>query len=418
LPAWALYRELTSSNRAAGFATLLLFMQPELLFVVLRGSHERVTRFLMFVVLWLLIRSFRHRDRPGQMAIHVILYHLAAYGMIAMNALFGLSFVLAIGIAMATAWAISRFRPRLWALAGPVAGHLALASLSITLIGYLYIFAIYPSAGAGLDLLSSIGKKLYAVSTTTEAASATSYRQVVSAWVSLRVYFLLSIGTYLLMAGSAVIWLVRTLRWLFWGKAPPTFGQTISWLLYTAFAIQGALAILGDISGYSVSNLQVRAYPSFAMLATPVVATALAQWRPRWWLAAPAAALMMVLVPLAVLKATNEPALSNKWTFYAPLEIRAMRWADAYHHDAQIWVGRDERLTTGYGIEVGAATSGNRFIDYSPRAATRTYLISDLVRMQSERFGLPLPSFSNEDRIYDNGDVAVFRLRPQTPYQK
>src|SRR6266542_6619432 len=46
-PAWALYREVCGTRPAAALSVLLLFSQPEFLFVIMRGSHERVLRALM-----------------------------------------------------------------------------------------------------------------------------------------------------------------------------------------------------------------------------------------------------------------------------------------------------------------------------------------------------------------------------------
>ncbi len=50
LPAWLLYRELTGTGRGATLATAILLIQPEFLFPVMRGSHEKITRGLMLLL--------------------------------------------------------------------------------------------------------------------------------------------------------------------------------------------------------------------------------------------------------------------------------------------------------------------------------------------------------------------------------
>ena len=74
LPAWLLYRELTGSARGATIASVLLLAQPEFLFVLLRGSHEKFTRAFMFVALYCLMRGFRLRHRPLLLAAHIGLF--------------------------------------------------------------------------------------------------------------------------------------------------------------------------------------------------------------------------------------------------------------------------------------------------------------------------------------------------------
>jgi hypothetical protein len=416
-PAWALYHELTGSRRVAAFATLLLFIQPELLFVVLRGSHERMIRTLMLIALWLLIRSFRFRDRPGHFVAHVILFYLASFGIIAVNALFGISFITAIATAMALAWALGRWRRGLVTLGSRVAGRLTLVAFALAALGFFFIAEIYPPAGHSLRELNGLADKVGSLVLTTQAGSS-PYTQVIGGWTSVTAYFLLSIQDYLLMGTSALIWLWQGLRWIRGSDQPPSLAAWLLWLLYAAFAFQGALAIVGDRTGVMGSNLQHRSFPSFAMVATPLVAAAICRWSPSWWARLVGGSVIAALAGLALLKATNEPSLSNKWTFYTPAELDALRWADAHHRDDVIWVGPDERLTTAFAAGIGYPSHGNDLNLYNPRIETRSYLITDIIRAQSARHGRPLPAVGSGNRVYDNGTAQWYRLRPQTPYQR
>jgi hypothetical protein len=413
LSAWALYRELSGSHRVALIAALLLFLNSEFLFVVLRGSHERMLRALMLLSLWLLVRSFRFRDRPGHFAAHVVLFYLSSFALIATNALFGISFVVAIATAMVAAWALGRVRPGLLSLASPVAGRLALVAIAVTAVGYIFVAHLYPPAGHSLQVLHDVLEQLVALFLTTETG-ADPYTRVVGGWTSMRAYFLLSMETYLLMGASAIVWAWQGARWLRGAQHPPTLLAWLLWLLYGAFAFQGVLAILSDRSGLLGGNVQHRSFPSFAMVAAPLLAVALGQWRPARWQRAVAAGGVALLAGLALLKTTNEPSLSNKWTFYTPAELRALEWADQHHRDAAIWVGLDERLVAAFELTVGDSTHNNKWNIYAPQEATRSFLISDVVRLQSARLHQPLPAVAEANRVYDNGTVPMYRSRAQT----
>src|SRR5215470_3519017 len=99
LPAWMLYRELTGSARGATITTILLFTQPEFLFVILRSSHEKFTRTLMLLCLYLLVRSFKLREQPWLLTKHVALFYIVTFAFIASNNLLAHSFIFAVASA-------------------------------------------------------------------------------------------------------------------------------------------------------------------------------------------------------------------------------------------------------------------------------------------------------------------------------
>ncbi|MBI2888044.1 MAG: hypothetical protein HYY02_12650 [Chloroflexi bacterium] len=419
-PAWALYRELSGSRSTATLATLLLFLQPEFLFVILRGSHERELRLFMLVSLWLLVRSFRFRERPGRFAVYAGLFYLTSYALIATNALFGISFVVAIATAMGAAWAVGRLWAGLWALGSDAAARLATVSLAVVCLGFIFVFFLYPPARHGLEAFELLQQRVAALYLTTQTdVGVNPYLYLVEGWISLPVYFLVSIEDYLLIAASAAVWLWLGWRWVIRGdRQPQTLAQWLLWLLYGAFALQGGLAILSDRTELLGGNLQHRSFPSFAMVATPLVAGAITQWRPGRLGGLVARFSLAALAGLALLKATNEPILSNKWTFYTALELQALRWADQRHQSESVWVGLDERLKTAYAIAVGESTRHNTWDVYRPKPQTRAFLVTDVIRSQSSRLGEPLPPTAGENRVYDSGTAQLYRLRAQTPYQR
>lgn len=421
--AWPLYREFTGSGRGATLATLLLFVQPDFLFVVLRGSHERVLRGLLLLSLWLLLRSIRYGDRPRRYAAYALLFHVSVYGLIATNALFGSSWVLAVSVALVGSYLAAFLGPGVREVSLSTHRRLLYVPVAGTLLLSVFLGYIYPPAQFGLSQLPSIYTRVSRLFlTTSPEASSTSataqfdpYAVVYAQWIDVRLYFLLAIGTYLLILGSATAWARMGLKWLARSGAPPTSGQWLMWLLYGAFMLQGVLAIVADQAATSFgANLQYRSFPSFAMVAAPMIATTLVRWRPDARKRALAAGGLGILTILAIVKATNEPTVSNVWTFYLPAELDAIRFAGRHLETAVIWADFDDRLAAALMLNDGAGSIAFGPID----PATRVYLISDVIYLRATRLKRLLPPISGELRVYDNGRAQLYRLRPRTPYQQ
>lgn len=418
--AWPLYRELTGSARAATLATLLLFTQPEFLFVVLRGSHERILRLLILVSLLLLVRTIHVADRPRVYSTNVLLFYLAVYGLVATNSLFGSSFAWALVLALAASWFGKYLGPGLGQAAELTGRRLIYAPLMCVVIAFIFNDFIYPPAAFGGSQVPTIFERAARLFLTVNPEGAPPalaeydpYAAVAGQWIDVRIYFLIASGTYLLMAGSVVIWVRTALRWLARKGDPPTPGQWLLWLLYASFALQGGLSIIADRTGVFGGNLQHRSFPSFAMVAIPVVASTVAHWRPRPRLHALGGAALGLLALFAVVKATNEPAVSNVWTFYVPAEVAAMQFVDRHVKEAAYWAEFDDRLVSAMRVVQGATAAAFG----PPDSGRRTYLLSELTRLRSARLGRQMPPVAGELRVYDNGVTQVYHLRSYSPYQ-
>jgi hypothetical protein len=239
--------------------------------------------------------------------------------------------------------------------------------------------------------------------------------------VSLPIYFLVSIANWIVLGTSFVIWARQSVRWVWKRESPPSQAAWLLWLLYTAFAFQGALSVVVDASGTLGANLQHRLFPSFSIIAVALVGTWLSQWQPRRFrrifpLALTAAAFCIAILSMA--KATNEPLLSNKWTFYRASELAALRWTDAHLSNDVIGTEFDERLSAAFGTVQGQSANGNYFRSYAADAPIRSFLLSELTVLRSSRLGEPLPMPYDALLVYDNGDAALYHRRPLTPYQR
>ncbi len=323
IPAWLAFSEFTASRTAASLAILILLLQPEFLFPMLRGTHEKFTRGLIFVCLYLLLRSLRERDLRRLVGL-VAAFYLAAYAMLTFNNLLATSFIAALVLALVFFLAARRFVPTVSDGDDRVPQRLVLVVLSLLALAFFFTFYAYPPAQAQLRILQSLGDRLALLFLQVEEASANPYAVVNAGWISLPVYFLVSLANWLLLLGSVLVWLGQTVGWFVRRRGAPAREEVLLWAFYAAFAIQGALSILVDISGALAANLQHRIYPSFTMLAAPLVAVwlerraaALSQpdrLRVRWGLGAGLGFLLL----LTLLKASSEPLLSNYWTFSTP----------------------------------------------------------------------------------------------------
>ncbi|HEY1014635.1 MAG TPA: hypothetical protein VGE07_18135 [Herpetosiphonaceae bacterium] len=419
VPAWTLYREFTGSVRGATIGTIVLLTQPEFLFVILRSSHEKFTRTILIICLVLLIRSFKYLQRPALFALYVGMFYVATYALISINNLLAHSFIFSVALTLGLARMFDR-RVREVNEGQRIIARLTYATLVCLGLAYLFTFYAYAPAQHDLQVLHSIYERVAALFLDVEQQSTNPYSVVSAGWVNLRVYFMVSLANWIVLGVSFALWLRQGWRWIVKRREQPGEVAWILWLLYLAFALQGVISALADASG-AIGNLQHRVFPSFSIIAVAVVASALADWRPRRFalLAQTGmAALIGCLALLSVFKATNEPTLSNKWTFYRDNELLAIEWEDRYLRDSEIWTEFDERLGMAYFANRGSLQNRNQLFANDLRPTTRSLVVTELTKLRGARLGRALPLPADALRIYDNGEAQVFRLRPETPFQK
>lgn len=421
--AWLFYRQITQSNIAGTFATVLILIQPELLFGLLRGTHEKFTRGLMFLALYLLIHSILSRRRWRFFVAFLLLFYLVIYALITFNTLLAISFITALGLSLVLSLIVQR-------LGGFTADdsiatrRRLLYAVSISLIlAFFFTFYAYTPARQSILVVQSTVDRIAIMFLGAEEVATNPYGTVLVAWINLPVYLIVSVANWLLLAISFVLWLAQTLKWWQERSWPAEPQAILLWSLYGAFGFLGAASIIADVSGAIAANLQHRFFPSFAMIAAPLVA----DWFVRRQALRPvvgrlAYAILAIGVAflgiVAVTKATNEPSLSNKWVYYVPAEFTALGWARTANPDTPTWTAFDERLRAAIDSCCGWESEGTLLDSSLAEPGTRLYLISDVIRARSERLRQPLPIEGDSMRVYDNGDAQFYRLRPQTPFQK
>ncbi len=419
LVAWLLFREISDSNREATIVTLLLFTQPEFLFVILRSSHEKFTRTLLLICLFWLVRSLKLRVRTDKLAIYIYLFYLCAYGVVASNNLMGASFIFAIVITLGLGWLTYKRHAGLRKQNRYILSRLVYTNLICLGLAYLFTFYAYPPALHDLYVLKLVGERIAALFLEVQAKPNDVYNQVALGWTSLPIYFVLSIANWLVLASSLIIWLRQGWDWLVRGRPPETGVRWLMWLMYGAFAAQGVLSLVVDASG-AFNNLQQRLFPTFSIIAVSFTGMWLARWQPRHFktgLRLGLAGVIFCVAILSVLKATNEPLFSNKWTFYNSNELVAVDWVDRHVRYNNVWTEFDERLQAAFDIERGRSANFNTFTGFIPTKPPRGFLVTHLTRVHSLRLQKPVPLPKDAMLVYDDGQNTFFRLRPQTTFQ-
>ena len=107
LPAWALFREVGGAVRVAAIGTLLLLLIPEHLFTLLRGSHERLDRTFLLLLVWFVVRRARIGKSPRSQPC-TGRDRARPYGLVATNVLFAMSVAAALTMAALASWTLWR----------------------------------------------------------------------------------------------------------------------------------------------------------------------------------------------------------------------------------------------------------------------------------------------------------------------
>lgn len=144
------------------------------------------------------------------------------------------------------------------------------------------------------------------------------------------------------------------------------------------------------------------------------------RWRSRWTLLIYPGICIFCFSILSAFKVTNEPLLSNNWTFYNSDELMAFDWVDT--HMQVVDLGRLQRKA----FDNSGAHAKRPFLELEwillPRLEDdelRTFLVkSNVIRVRSIRLGLPLPVPYDGIQVMIMARVKSIIKRPQTQYQR
>jgi hypothetical protein len=421
LVAYLSYRELLGDPNLAVLTCLLLLIQPDFTFYILRSSHEKITWMLALCSLFCLARSNRFARVPARMLLFEALFCLVFWAMATTNAYFALVFL----AGLTFYWLGTRIICRRISWQGTAVARrcqLVRRAGVICLIGYGLVFIVinfaYPPAVNFYQTLNSFAEHVRGL--ISGEALKQPYAYLGSAWRHPLIYLALTLPQ----------WTIVLAGLLGWGMGARRLGQAnqsgwLLWLLYAAFAAMLVAGVIMDFAGFLSLNLQLRLFPPFALAGSPFAARAISRGFEKV-LAAKSIASRILGVGLgvyavlaAMAKVTNEPLLSNQWLFYSPAELQAVRWTDAHLESHRVWSDTSSHLADVFGFWEGyggPAVSRYEFGVASPSSSH--VLISRWTRLQANRNGVSLPATLEHDRVYDNGMVQLYHRRPKTPYQR
>jgi hypothetical protein len=427
LAAFVCYRELLGSTGLALLAVALLLVQPDFLFFILRGSHEKLTWLYFAVLLFLLARSYRIAHDQRRLAVHIGLFYLTMLGMVMTTAYFASTLFAALGLSFFVGWVLVAWRRSEEPQEDRRTRFLQrflLASLACFVLVYAFTTYLYTPALRYYHTLGLLSDRLATLVLGAEPV-VWPYEAVGSRWRYPWVYLVL-ISPQLTTAGlSFVAWLLRTRALIQEKWSAESRRKWLLWLVYAGFGIQLGLGILIDLSGFVGGNLQLRLFPVFAFIASPWAAQLLFTWYQRLsvnkrLVKVALAVLAVFSVTVSLLKVTNDPSVSNLWTFYFPAERDASLWTDKYVQESRVWLD-----TWDHQYDVLAFLKGyewkptNRYETGKADESQAAYFaLSSSTRREAKLRSVPLPATIGLDRVYDNGEAQLYRRRPSIPDQR
>lgn len=424
MTAYMFYFLSSGTYSGATLAVTFLFFQPDILFVIFRGSHEKLDWALITAALSLLYLSI---SKPIRQSVWFVpLFYLSVFTVISINVFFASTFITAIVVSFLVGSMIRGiFKHRIRNSSSEFRRLFYITASSFILL-FVFMFYIYPQSLSDIQALKTIADKVSALILSFEPQSQ-PYGYISVGWVNQWAYLGLSFFTWILISTSLIVWLWRGWRIL---TGSDIFGisESLDWLLYTGFAVQVAVSIIVDFSGALSSNMQLRVFPGFTIMACALISRALIQTVPKFRHYGWKKYILFGIIPIAfcwfslasILKSTNEPFLSNKWGFYTIQEKSAIDWANTHLKGVNIWSGIDERLREAFRFSLSSNQKlPNNFLFNPFDPDTQRYVLySEIEKIRSGRIGIAMPLVSDWLRNYDNGEVQIYHERPATPFQK
>ncbi|MCB9155581.1 MAG: hypothetical protein H6645_00510 [Caldilineaceae bacterium] len=423
--AYAVFRVFLRVESRALLALLILCLQPDFLFVTLRGSHEKITWTLMLAALFILHQSAARLRAPQTFIRYILIFYAIVFTQISTNSFFASTFITAITFGLLIGLVVKRWTQLDDAdYSVQFLQRMGLVAAASLILVYIFLVHIYAPAEQLFQLVPEIVDRVALLVFGFEfQVNPSSY--IAFGWLNLPTYLAVSGFTWLVLAISLGEWCRQALQFVR-RERTLQLPHALPWLLYAGFAIQMVFAVMLDFAGTLSANLQLRILPGlliFAVILTVQAVEALFRTtttRPTLQRGLQVAMIGVFLwaVPASLLKITNEPLVSNKWVFYDHLEEEGLNWV--YTHTTPtrnyFWAGLDERLIVVLAATLDAPES--YFNLDTPGPDVRYYLLSETDRLRHARVERPLPAIQDENIVYDNGNAKVYHRKPQTPYQE
>ncbi len=423
--AFAAYRMFLKSTRMAIVAVALLFAVPDLMFTVLRGNHEKLNIALMLMALVALFHSLKivYEGNWRAATIWVILFYMLVFVNATVNDYFASTFAAASTLTLfAGTFLVKRNIPAAEQYRTQFNRLTSYVAASWLLVWWVMLY-VFPSAGHDFQLLHGALLKLTNLFFTLHTSS-NPYTAPVSQWAGYFVRFLVASFRWVLFLASFTIWLQEIWRIVVKKQQRRRLEHLFLLALYGGFGFLVALAIPMDFTGLNAgTNLEVRNFPYFALMAAPVLIWGLNQTYRRFSDESRAkinlvtGAFLALFILIGLFKSTLDPAISNSWIFYTPAEKQALIAFDRHTVSATLWTGPDNRLVYANSMVDASRTATSLVVGYNFMPLDTDVLISPEVIQNSLVQHKVVPSYQSKNRIYDNGSTQIYRRVPQTLFQ-
>lgn len=427
---FAVFRRLLGSEQKGMLASGLLFTVSYFVFVISRGSHERIDITALLISVLALIKLLE-RSTGQRHFSWVMVFILSTAGLILSNDFFALMFLLVLAFSALAFALAARLRVTLDPpTVGPseVARDLAIAAAFGSLL-WLGGYLVYPPARADSHLILSVLDHIRAFLATLELPSH-PFAAAASNYPSHPLYIMSSIPRWLLFLSSLTVFAVQGVAIMRSRKAQ--LARVFLLAFYLGYGLLVAFAIPVDFLGLSSgNNVEVRLYTDYTLFSVPLVAIALT-YRPHWTQRlAPSlrkgtlfaiGGLLAFYITLNWMAATSDPLLSNNWIFYKPAEVQAARFYMVHQQHGKIWMGANPngRMWSAYAMNYpGTLLEPSNTISTALSYSGLTdALVSPLISAEASRYRISLPTIALGDRVYDNGFARLYHKVPKTPFQR
>ncbi len=424
---YVLYGLVLKHERHTMLAVLLLFAVPDLLFTVVRGNHEKLNVFFMVLALFSLIKGYKAISCGDVTSTWkwIGLFYVQVFINATVNDYFGSTFAAAAAatflsgvLLQGRVQNINQFRPQVLRYSGIVA-----VSWLMVLWVMLYVF---PPAGADLGLAHSALQKFLNLFLTLHTSS-NPYVAPTQQWAGKAALALVSAFRWILFLTSFTVW-ARDLVLLFTSRR--RYGLSYLFLLglYGSFGFLVFAAIPLDFTGLNAgTNLEVRNFPYYALVAAPLMALGInrllskigndVNHKVAHRVRGSLGVIFSLFVVVSLLKVTLDPLMSNLWMYFTPAESQALRafWQESVY--TTLWAGPDNRLVYVADAWFGRDPGSNQVAGYGYQTTERDLLISAQVIQNSLVQNFTIPNYSKQNLIYNDGGAEIYRMAPQTPFE-
>ncbi len=427
--AYLCYRVLTHSERTATLAAWMLLAVPEVVFSAVRGNHEKFNIAILLLGLWALAASVPRGPAAVTSAERVRQFTWLALFLLLMlmNSVTNDYFASTLATAgLLAAGFMVAARPRLTRSAAdvrPLAARLAVGMAAAGGVVVWVMLGVYPPASQDFTLLSTAAIKLWHLLRTGRVHS-NPYAAPAAQWAGSFSYLLVASFRWIMFAASLVVFVAFGRR--LWQRRRVPAHVLMLLAMYLALGLLVAVAIPLDFTGLAAgSNLEVRNFTYFALLATPLAAMGLfAVWRhplvrrKAQRVAGWSAVMVAAFLAAGVVKVTLDPLVSNEWIFYTPAERQAVGFFVAHAHSMGLWTGPDNRLVYMAQSLWPVTPHDNVVMGFKPLPLTADFLWSPVVVANTEAQHGWLPPYAAQNRVYDDGGAAIYQTVPESPFQR